>query len=243
LLLLDATHQLSAGLFAGLPRPEPVNTVKKQFPGWSSIGFAEWRIKAGHYLRTALMAEELSIFVAVDPKAAPKSVPACLLERLITGRGLLTNRPIRLPLAIVRAAGVGEEYFWLFNSGVLVVDAAEFNHWYRSQRTKGKWPSQRQKRKKGRGAPTKQSEGLRSRIRFLVQAGKWRADKRPEGGGTGIEALRRLLLAEPDFNVPSTDTLGRLLKNMHTETGDPALRRKHRTRRSTTKNTAKFPDA
>jgi hypothetical protein len=240
LLLSECVDRLGAGMWAGVSRPAPVDEMKRLFPGWSSIGFGPWREKAAQYLKAAVLKRQLSLFIATGPKVVPALVPVRLLERLITARGVLTGRPVRL-FASIRAADVEEKFFALLNAGVLVLNTAEFDVWYKLARAKGRWPSQRKRRKKGRGAPTKQSVGLRSRIEWAVHTGKWRADKPPEGGTSGIAALRRLLLAQSFGAIPSADTLGRFVDQMYTENGDPALRRKQRNRRAAIADSAKFP--
>jgi hypothetical protein len=58
----------------------------------------------------------------------------------------------------------------------------------------------------------------------LAHHKKWR-------GRDGIAKLHRLLVDTGQMDVPSQDTLARLVARMHRETGDPALSRKVRARR------------
>jgi hypothetical protein len=72
------------------------------------------------------------------------------------------------------------------------------------------------------GRPTKQTESLKSAVLTLVCDGAWSAKD-------GIVKLRRLLVerGEPK-NVPSIDTLERLVYRLYLETGDLAFRREPR---------------
>jgi hypothetical protein len=104
--------------------------------------------------------------------------------------------------------------------GVLVVEEREFKRWYRLERSKGKWPSQRSKLKRGRGRPTKQTAPLKKSVLALVRDHAWNARD-------GIGRLRRLLIAHGHLeSVPSPDTLVRFVDELHLETGDPLLLRR-----------------
>jgi len=115
--------------------------------------------------------------------------------------------------------------------GVLLVRTTDFEAWYQSERGKGKWPSQRSKSKLkiGSGRPTKQTETMRNAVIRLVREEKW-------GGEIGVTELRRLLIDSGRNDVPSTDTLRRMVDQLHRETGEPALFRKAPARRKRLKN-------
>jgi hypothetical protein len=121
--------------------------------------------------------------------------------------------------------------FQLLTVGVLLVRTTEFEAWYQSERNKGKWPSQRLKSKLkiGRGRPTKQTEAARNSVIGLVRDGKW-------CGKMGVTELRRLLIDSGRDGIPSTDTLRRMVDQLHRETGVPALFRKAPARRKRLKN-------
>jgi hypothetical protein len=68
----------------------------------------------------------------------------------------------------------------LLKAGIILVHSKEFETWYRSERDKGRWPSQHSRLKKGR--PSTQTEGLRDAIIVALREGK-----------TSIAALRRRL--------------------------------------------------
>jgi hypothetical protein len=146
----------------------------------------------------------------------PVKVPTYVLNRLITSRGTLTNHPIRPSLKI---AGGDEKLFAALTEGRLVLRASDFDAWFRRERARGKWPSQRSKLGSRVGRPTKQTAGLRSAVLALVHHEKWR-------GQDGIATLHRMLVDSGRMGVPSPDTLARLVTSMHRETGEPALSRK-----------------
>ena len=147
-------------------------------------------------------------------------VPVSVLKRLITSHGSLPDHPIRPSM---KAAEGNERLFALLAVGVLVVRADDFDGWYQSERAKGRWPSQESKEKKD-GRPTKQTGALRNAVLALVHDHKW-------NGKGPISALHRLLVASGRSDVPSQDTLARLVDQLHTETGEPGLLRISRVRR------------
>jgi len=112
----------------------------------------------------------------------------------------------------------------LLTLGVLLVRASEFDRWYRSERAKGKWHSQRSRSTAAVGRPAKLSHGIRSAIIALVRDSKWSAED-------GIAKLRRLLCASGRYDVPSPDTLARVVDELHHETGEPEYFRPKRSRR------------
>jgi len=112
----------------------------------------------------------------------------------------------------------------LLTIGILIIGARDFDAWYRSERAKGKWPSQRSKLKIGGGRPTKQVKRVRKAVIKLVHDGKW-------SGKASIAKLHRLLIDSGGFEVPSPDTLARLVERLHAETGEAEFFRAKRTRR------------
>ena len=147
-------------------------------------------------------------------------VPVEILKRLITVRETLPDHPIRLSRKI---AIENDKLFALLFTGVLVVDETEFKAWYRSERGKHKWPSQRSSSKARRGRPTKQPEALRNAILTIVKRGLWSRKDGIREPGT--------LVADILSDTPSDDTLKRLVTELHREFGIQALWRMPRTRR------------
>jgi hypothetical protein len=225
--LSHATNRLADGMWGGLPRPEPVVALK-QGQQKLSVGFGPWREQAAECLRTAAIKGELVVYVVAEDQshiptgqslaqAEPVVVPVGILSRLLTSRGGLPDHPIR-------ALGNGK-MFALLKAGLLVLRTRDFEAWYQLERAKGKWASQRSRKKSPEGRPTKQTEALRNAVLGLVRDLKW-------SGRAGISALHRLLIASGRSDVPSPDTLARLVDQMHQETGEAGLRRIARVRRT-----------
>jgi hypothetical protein len=200
----DATNRLARGMWAGLPRPDSVVRIKAICKKLS-VGHAPWWEQAGRRLWSAAVEGELTIYVVGGPHAqsteagsmTPETfqavtLPVNAVKRLKTPRGVLLDRPIQPTL---RTAVGDEKLFALLTDGFLVVRASDFSIWYRSERAKGKWASQRSKSKVRNGRPTTQTEGLRNAVLVLVRDLKWR-------GKDGIMTLHDLLVASGRSDVP-----------------------------------------
>lgn len=236
--LSEAVNRLADGMWGGLQRPEPVVVIKQSYKKLS-VGFGPWREKAGPLLRVAAVKGKLAIYIIanneirsddhdltrdISAKPEPASVPVSVIERLILSRGSLPDHPIRPSM---QTAEGNEKLLVLLTVGLLVVRASEFDVWYHSERAKGRWPSQRSKEKKN-GRPTRQTEGLENAILALANDLKWR-------GKDGIAALHRLLIASGRSDVPSQDTVARLVDQLHRKTGDVRLLRVARARQKQTR--------
>jgi hypothetical protein len=229
-----AVSRLANGMWGGIRRPVPVQEFKQTFKK-ASIGFGPWREHVGQRFTAAVVQGDLAVYVvpksrgpSAVPTETPRSVetitpilvPVNVLKRLITRRGSLSDRPIRLS---IKTTDRNEKLFLLLRDGLLVVRASDFNTWYRSDLAKGKWPSQRERSKISNGRPTKQTEAIRNAVLALTRRGAWSRK-------AGIPKLRRLLVASDRSDIPSVDTLERVVEQLHRETGEPELRRKPRAR-------------
>jgi hypothetical protein len=218
----EAVALLAQGIWGGLKRPAPVVEVKKLYKGQGSVTFGPWKEKAGARLTLAAVDEQIPVYVFGRPQAErgdrrPKltRVPGAVLRRLIKSRGCLPDHS-HAPMKAV--AGNGELYRAL-NTGLLVVRKREFDAWYRRERQKGGWHSQRSKLKK-EGRPSQQTDALRNAV----------AAHMPDDTIT-IAELRRRLVTSGRTNVPSEDTLARVVDRLYRETGDVKFRRPKRARR------------
>jgi hypothetical protein len=231
----DAISRLAEGMWGGLQRPVLVQAIK-QIEKKASIGFGPRRERAGQHLTATVKNGKLAVYVFAKPQAVfknralarrlpqelePLTVPVSVLARLRTTRGSLLDHPIR---PSIKTAEGDEKLLGLLTVGVLVIRVSDFDVWYRSERAKGKWPSQRSKLKIGGGRPTKQVERVRNAVIRLVRDGKW-------SGKASIAKLHRLLIASGDVEVPSPDTLARLVDQLHAETGEAEFHRAKRPRR------------
>jgi len=231
LRLSSATNRLADGMWGGLPRPDPVVSIK-QSQKKLSVGFGPWREQAAERLTAAATDGEVLVYVVAKPQdrskrrpqveIEPVVVPVGVLNRLITSRGGLPDHAIR---PSIRTAGGDESLLASLTTGLLVVRTNDFEAWYRSEQAKGRWASQRSRKKRLEGRPTKQTQALRNAVLGLVHDGKW-------NGEAGVTVLHRLLVASGRSEVPSPDTLARLVDKMHSETGEAGLRRISRARRT-----------
>jgi hypothetical protein len=222
----DAISRLANGMFGGLQRPAPVVAMKR-IHKTASIGFAEWREQAGQRLTNSTMKGTPTVYVIAKPRVPTRDsareavitpIPIKVLSRLITSRGSLPDHPMRPSL---KTTDGDTQLFALLTVGILVVREREFMSWYRSERSKGKWPSQRSRLKRGGGRPTKQTEAIRNVILRLVHSGAW-------NGKASIAKLHRLLVNSGWTDVPSPDTLARLVDRLRHETGEPGFLRRMR---------------
>jgi len=235
ILFSDAVNRLANGMWGGLRRPIPVQTIRSTVKK-GSIGFGRWREKAGQCLTEAAIQGKPVVYLAAWPPVAfkkcalrrlcpretePLIVPVQVVGRLITSRCSLPDHPIR-PTS--KTADGDKKLLALLNVGLIVVRESEFDAWYRSERAKGKWPSQRSRSKIGHGRPTKQTEAMRNAVLRLVREGAW-------SGNASITKLHNLLINSSREGVPSADTLARLVKQLHDETGEAELFRIRRSRR------------
>jgi hypothetical protein len=235
LCISDAVNRLAEGMWGGLTRPIPVQAAKLTAQR-GSVGYGPWRQHAAQSLRAAALKGELAVYVVKDPQASPQEcdparvahkgflpvvVPVSVLTRLLTSRTGLPDHAIR---PTIRSVEGNEQLYVFLSVGVLAVREREFEVWYRSERAKGKWSSQRSRSKVANGRPTRQTETLRNAVLRLVREGAW-------SGKSTFTELHRLLVTSGRSDVPSLDTLERLVRRLHLETGGPELFRIARVRR------------
>src|SRR5260370_10148484 len=127
LFFLEATNRLAAGMWGGLPQPEPVREIKKtkiadfesndtvvfdlsdgppgggRYP-WRrlSLGFGPWCEQARKRLTGAAIDEELLVYITAE-NAEPVVVPAGVLAILPKSRGGLGDIPFRVSLKTITA--------------------------------------------------------------------------------------------------------------------------------------------
>jgi hypothetical protein len=232
-LLSTAVSRLEDGMFGGTRRPAAVDKLKKAYPR-ASIGFGPRREKAAEVIHRAVLTAKLRVYVvsrgeARDSNLGPDEkrstlrivTPAVLKILPKTRDGGLPDHAIRVPLSLLRRGLVDEETFAALSSGALVLMEAEFASWYRQEARKGKWPSQRDRKHRGAGRPSKQTATLANKISSIVNANAW-------SGKGKITDLRRLLVAGGIGNTVSDDTLGRLVDALFRETGDERFGRRSR---------------
>ena len=215
--LSAAVAILMRGMFGGFPQAKPVHKIKRDYR--KALSFS------GHGRNTRNSVFEWRRLwescpstrrVVYDP--APLLVPPDVIARLVIIRGGLPGHPNRPTLKIVGGNG---HLLRVLQTGTLLVREKEFVSWYKAKRRRNRWPSQRSS-KKGRGAGrlTKMTAALQRGSRSTSRIQKRQRCPAPSDS-TRIRPLE----------VPSVDTLERLLDQLYRETGDPRFFRAKRRRR------------
>ena len=191
-----------------------------------SVIFGPWREQAGQCITAAAVAGGLPVYLFPESYPPPNSpnellnsirkpvmLSTELLKSLVTTRNTFPDHTIQTKTSR-RIAGSDKKLYWLLKAGITLLRAQEFDIWYRKERAKGRWPSQTPRvRKIGRSSIG--TQGLKDAIVMALRERK-----------TGMAELRRRLEADGRTDVPSPDTLTRLVDQLHRETGEPALLRK-----------------
>ncbi len=217
-------------MWGGLRRPIPVRDAKRTYEKGSVI-FGPWREQAGQRLTAAAIAGDLPVYLfprSNPPPNAPTELlhsirepvvlSTALLKSLVTARNTFPDHPIQTKTSM-RIAGDDKKLYWLVKAGIMLLRAQEFDIWYRKERAQGRWPSQNEKVTKI-GRPSIGTQGLKDAIIAALRERK-----------TGVAELRRRLEVDGRTDVPSPDTLARLVDQLHRETGRPELLRKRSRRR------------
>ena len=228
----DAAAWLAKGMWGGMNRPVVLIKFKTQFPKLS-IGFGPWLERAAKRLADALINHELPAYIALEypvPVANSHGRKLAEHQRIVVlppyvlkpnSRGALSDHLIR---PTHKEAQAHQLNFELLKTGVVLVKKKEFISWYRAERAKGKWPSQRTGSHPSNGRPSKQTDKLRDVILRLVHTGEWDANQR-------ITVLYKLLRGRQS-DLPSPDTLARAIDQLYAELGEPRLKRKKQRRRA-----------
>jgi hypothetical protein len=223
----DGVNRLAEGMWGGLTQPFPVRGVKRASKK-ASVIFGPRREQAGRRLTAAAIAGELPVYLFPEsnpPSNAPTEllhsirkpviVSTALLKSLVTTRNAFPDHPIQSwAKTSMRIAGGDKKLYWLLKAGIMLLRSEEFDIWYRKERARGRWPSQAPRVRKI-GRPSVGTRGLKNAIIEALHQRK-----------TGMAELRRRLEADGRTDVPSPDTLARLVDQLHRETGKPELLRK-----------------
>src|SRR5262249_4184743 len=155
-------------MFGGLRRPAAVTAVKR-LSAALSVGWGPWRKQAAKRLRDAALKGRLKFYVVpassreckvcalacCEPEnvVVPVVVPVKALMRLIEEyRGGFADRLVRCSVEMFDG---DEKLFALLFGGLLVVRVSEFTQWHRSERSRGKWASQKSRLRTNHGRPRK----------------------------------------------------------------------------------------
>ena len=235
LSLREVENSLDRRMWAGVGRA----VLAKQFQrdtkqmNKRSIGFGARRDRVATSLRAAFFAGKLMLYVTADearfrerfkevPSWAkePMPVPKELLGRVfVKGRlsGTFAIRPSRKLVS-------NDQLFALLNCGHLVVRECDYKRWGRSEHRKRRWPSQSTSDARPVGRPKKLNHRLNNAILEITREQVWNGERHP------IAKLHRLL-KEKGMDVPSVDTLVRIVDELFAITGESGLRRRHHVRR------------
>jgi hypothetical protein len=228
ILFSEAIRKLAISMWGGLRRPDELQKVKQIFKKAGEpntrIEWGRWREKAADRLTQTALEGKLVVYVTHQDQDTPtcSMAPSKVLRQLIASRSSLPDHAIR---PSIKACHGDRTLFELLKTGCLVVDETEFSRWQQAEYRRGKWPSQRSRKKAGTGRPGKQTDALRNAILARVRDGVWI-------GHQSIVSLRQLLIDSGRDDVPSADTLARLVDELHDEIGDAELRRPARRKRS-----------
>jgi hypothetical protein len=229
-----AVERLASGMWTGTPVPETVRKIRRREPRLR-VKHGARRIEAGKLLVAASKRGGLTAYSVPDPELIGRSrssirggprivaLPRGVLDSLVMSRGTLPDHAHRPSL---RMCGGDKQLLFALETGFLAVKKTEFEAWYRAERRRGKWPSQRSQTKRPlKGRPAKETAALRNAITNLTLESRWSAK-------AGLNALHRLLKAER-AEVPNSATLGRIVDRLWNETGEVQFRRAKRHRRQT----------
>jgi hypothetical protein len=192
LLISEAVARLEAGMFGGaVKRPEPVKAAKKIYPQ-ASIGWGPHMEKAASAIHAAILKGSLGLHVYTRPTAEGVShtlhLPIDVLTRLLKVHGGLPDHAIRPSASLFRDASVTPELFAALSSSGMYMHRREFEAWYKKQKSRDRWPSQRASTKPRTGRPPKQTDELFTSIRARVAENSWSA-------ADGIAKLVKLLVS------------------------------------------------
>jgi hypothetical protein len=214
----DAVATLARGMYATFQQPKPLH--KKLEHQKASVVFGPWKEHAAQRIHTAACDGELPLYVSGDSDRNPLLLRPDVVGRLISVRGGLPDHPIRPSL---KTAGGDGALLKVLNSGLLLLRQDDFVTWYKSERDKGCWPSQRLRRRPAAGRPGKITSSLRNAVADALRQRK-----------RSVAELHRDLIASGRTDVPSVDTLERLVDQLYRETGRPEFFRIKRRRRKRT---------
>ncbi|MDI9849975.1 hypothetical protein QM467_18200 [Rhodoblastus sp. 17X3] len=196
LTISAAVERLQHGMFAQSPRPLPLNEMKKH-PSVgrdASIDWSLWKEKAAATIRQAALRGSLPIYfipatmsectMAASVDGGPILLPAVALSLVIPSRQGLPDHPTRLAKP-APSNGHFDEWRWKLIGCKLLVETNAFERWYRTEKRKGKWPSQVNRAKRKPGRP-RVAEVWAHRIANLIEREKWCAHQ-------PISQLKKLL--------------------------------------------------
>jgi hypothetical protein len=248
MLLSEAHRRLRDGMYGNLSPPAPlVESRKREHPWRPRIRWGPHLSRASQTIRGAAIDGGLTLY-AMSASVMPQlkngrldaasiedtlrfPVPRELVGRLITSRGGLPDHPIAVSRSRKLRDFASEEFLLHLAQSVLVVKRSEFEAWYRSERRRQRWPSQRpnvQGHKRRRAGRPKLDDLKITILQHVRDRETW-SGKQPIG-----ELIEQLRWHHPHVRVPSYNTFRRIIDELQEETGEPRLIRQRKVRRSRT---------
>jgi len=214
LLISEAVARLRGGIYGSLKQAEAIKDAKKSYPR-ASIGYGPQKEEAAKLIGSAVLKGELAVYVMTNLASSDGEtllqVPPNVLQQMIRVRNGLPDHAID-PMRRLSKGSVSTELLGSLSKSSMFLRCDQFTAWYEKLRSRRNWPSQRASKKAPIGRPSKQTDGLRHRIVGLVNDGRWSAQL------NSIVDLHQLLKSKGA--TPSRQTVTRLIKHLHLETGD-----------------------
>jgi hypothetical protein len=213
--LSAAASQLEKCMYGNLQRHKTVEAFKANpFNRDASVGPTEQKLMAGRAIYNAIKEGEIVVIAEGGSLLAPTILDPRLLACVIgLSRGRMTDHVLQmagrtneetpgtsnLPADLRTLAGKLE-------GARLLVSKQEFEKWLAAEKAKRLWPSQKVAKtgKPPRGRTRKDRDLWFNQIERLLNDGTWTFVK-------SIPALRRALVENGQINVPSEDTLARIV--------------------------------
>jgi len=235
LSLRELENSLDRRMWAGFGRAALADQVRRDTKQMNkrSIGLGARRDLVATSLQAAFFGGKLTLYVAADEarfRERFKQVPSWAKEPMPVPKELLGHVFVKGRLSATFAIRpsrklVGnDQLLALLNCGHLVVRESDHKRWVRSERRKRRWPSQNTADARPVGRPKKSNNNLRDAILKTIREQVWNGERHP------IAKLHRQL-TENGVDVPSVDTLARVVDELFAVTGETGLRRRHRVRR------------
>ncbi len=219
LLISEAVARLEAGMFGGkITRPVPFEGIKHVARRYT-VGSGVRRQKAASAIQKAIMAGSLGVHVfapasGADRTGRPLRVPIDVLKGLPNINGSLPDHLVRHPFNLLRNHPMGSDLLTALSSSALHLSRPEFIAWRQREKSKGRWPSQRDGGQPRIGRPSKITSELLNFIRGYADRGTWDARD-------GIAPLVKLLIFK---GAPNRNLVRRAVQQLFEETDDPRYR-------------------
>jgi hypothetical protein len=205
----DAVNRLAQGIWGGFRRPIPVQRLKQIYKK-VFMRYGPWKEEAAHRLRAAAVKGRLPVYVFASLKGPSGDshqklvmIPENVLGQLITVRGSFPDHAIRPTTKTVCG---DEALLVLLTKGLLLVRETYFDSWYKLDRARGRWPSQRSRLKQS-GRPSVRTRAPEYRREVFAHRARRAADTllnaKAERASSLTSADTAPALAPPNQTTPN----------------------------------------